>query len=41
MLKRFESINLSQPLKNIHEEIDKYAITKDIAALIKTNLGKS
>lgn len=40
MLRNLSKIDLSQPLKAIHEQIDSIAISKDIAALLKTNLIK-
>lgn len=41
MLKKLNSIDLRQQLSTIHAEIDEYALTKDIAALLKTNLLKT
>jgi abhydrolase domain-containing protein 11 len=40
MLKALSRIDLSQPLPIIHQEIDKVALSKEIAALLKTNLTK-
>lgn len=40
MLKKLYSIDLTQELSAIHADIDKYALTKDIAALLKTNVIK-
>ena len=38
MLKDMSTINLNQPVKNIHEAIDKFALTPDIGGLIKSSI---
>jgi pimeloyl-ACP methyl ester carboxylesterase len=38
MLRSLSGIDLSQSLTAIHHEIDRFALTKEIAALLKTNL---
>jgi hypothetical protein len=40
MLKALSRIDLSQSLPAIHAGIDQVALSKDIAALLKTNLVK-
>lgn len=41
MLKNLHSIDLKQGQSAIHAEIDKYALGKDIAALLKMSIIKS
>jgi pimeloyl-ACP methyl ester carboxylesterase len=41
MLKSLSSIDLTQPLKAIHAGIDQYAVSPNVAALMKTNLLKN
>lgn len=40
MLRALSRIDLSQSLPVIHAEIDTVALSKDVAALLKTNLSK-
>lgn len=40
MLKALSRIDLTQPLPTIHAEIDNIVLSKDISALLKTNLVK-
>jgi pimeloyl-ACP methyl ester carboxylesterase len=40
MLKALSRIDLTQPLPAIHKQVEAVAISKDIAALLKTNLVK-
>jgi pimeloyl-ACP methyl ester carboxylesterase len=40
MLKALNRIDLSLPLRDIQQEIDKVALSKEIGALLKTNLVK-
>ena len=39
MLKRMLEIDMSQPLTDIHSEIDRRALSKDTAGLLKMNIG--
>jgi hypothetical protein len=38
MLGRMLEIDLAQPIQGIYQEIDKRALSKDIAALLKTDI---
>lgn len=38
MLKDMSTINLNQPIKSVHEAVDKFALTPDIGGLIKSSI---